>query len=96
MKGPESYEKDKICKYLDTLRCWYFRPYMAGFGKAGVADIIACIDGRFISIEVKRPGKGPTPRQQTRMDEIDKVGGLVVAGDAEHVIAHLKYVFDES
>jgi hypothetical protein len=50
MKTPEGYEKDEICKYLDSLGAWYFKPMMTGFGKAGVPDIVACIDGEFIGI----------------------------------------------
>jgi len=102
MKSPEGFEKDDICKYLVSILAWFFRPYMAGFGKAGVADIIACIPtvitqsmvgktlGIFYSIEVKRPGKEPTPRQETRMKEIEAAGGFAVAGDAEHVIRYIK------
>lgn len=90
MKTPEGYEKDDICKYLDEIGAWHFRPYMAGFGKSGVADIIACIDGIFWSIEVKREGKEPTPRQLARMDEIEKAGGFACAGTAERVIAYIK------
>lgn len=90
MKTPEGYEKDDICKYLDEIGAWYFRPYMAGYGKSGVADIIACIEGVFWSIEVKREGKEPTLRQLQRMDEIEKAGGFVCAGTAERVIAYIK------
>ena len=90
MKTPESYEKAEIKKYLDSIGAWYFCPYMAGFGKSGVPDIIACIDGVFWSIEVKREGKAPTPIQQTRMNEIEKAGGFAVAGTAEKVIAYIK------
>lgn len=90
MKTPESHEKDAIKKYLDTLNCWYFCPYMAGFGKAGVPDIIACIDGMFWGIEVKREGKEPTVIQQTRMSEIEGTGGFAIAGTAEKVIAYIK------
>lgn len=28
------------------------------FGRAGIPDVIACYRGRFIAIEVKRPGSG--------------------------------------
>lgn len=66
---------------------------MAGFGKSGVPDIVACIDGYFWGIEVKREGKSATPRQQARMEEIEKAGGSAVSGTAAHVIAHLKAYF---
>ena len=89
MKTPEAYEKEAICKYLDSIGAWYFKPYMAGFGKAGVPDLIACIHGRFWGIEVKRPGKAPTPIQTRRMEEIELAGGYAVAGTSAHVIPHL-------
>jgi Holliday junction resolvase len=94
MKTPEGYEKDEIKLYLETIGAWYFCPYMAGFGKSGVPDIIACIDGMFFGIEVKRAGKAPTSRQALRMAEIEKSGGFAVAGTAEVVIAYLKTVIE--
>ena len=90
MKTPESYEKDEICKYLDSLYCWYYKPFMAGYGKSGVPDIVACINGKFVSIEVKREGKEPTALQWQRMAEIDLAGGVPVWGTAARVIPILK------
>jgi Holliday junction resolvase len=90
MKTPEAYEKDDICKHLDTIKAWYFRPFMAGYGKSGVADIIACIDGWFISIEVKREGKKPTKLQYRRMAEVTLAGGKAFWGTAEKVISEIK------
>lgn len=89
MKTPEGKEKDKICAYLKSIGAWYFRAHMAGYGKAGVPDIVACIEGLFWGIEVKREGKGPTERQKLRMKEIQKTGGCVVAGTAAVVIVEI-------
>lgn len=86
MKTPEGYEKDDICKYLDSIGAWYFKPMMSGFGKSGVPDIIVCLNGKFFSIEVKREGKNPTPVQTRRMEEIIKAGGIALWGTAEKVI----------
>jgi Holliday junction resolvase len=91
MKTPEAYEKDDICKYLDTINAWYFRPFMAGYGKSGVADIIACLDGTFWSIEVKREDKEPTKLQYRRMAEVLKAGGKVAWGTANKVIAEIQH-----
>lgn len=92
MKTLEGYEKDDICKYLDSIGAWYFRPFMNGYGKSGVPDIIACIEGDFWGIEVKREGKGATPRQQLRMAEIDKARGHNVAGTAAVVINYINLI----
>lgn len=93
MKSPESFEKAKIRAHLDAINAWCFAPLMAGFGKSGVPDIIACYRTMFIGIEVKRPGKKPTPIQERRMAEIKVRGGIAIWGDAEKVIAELKAMF---
>ena len=90
MKTPEGYEKAEIKKYLDSIGAWYFSPYMAGYGKSGVPDIVACLDGKFIAIEVKREGKEPTVLQTRMIEEIAKAGGLATWGTAEKVIATLQ------
>lgn len=90
MKTPEGYEKYEIKKYLATLGCFYFSPYMAGYGKSGIPDIVACIEGRFWGIEVKREGKEPTVLQQRCLFAIENAGGLAVAGTAEVVIGRIK------
>jgi hypothetical protein len=102
MKTPESYEKDDICKYLTGIASWFFRPYMAGFGKSGVPDIVACVPitieahmvgmrvGVFVGVEVKRDGKTPTALQTSRMGEIQDAGGFACWGTAERVIPILK------
>ena len=93
MRTPEGYEKDDIDKFLKKLgpeRCWFFNPYMAGYGKSGVSDKVVCLLGTFWSIEVTRPGKEPTVIQRRRMDEVQRAGGRAVAGTAEVVIQALK------
>lgn len=90
MKTPESFEKDDIKKYLKSIGAWFFCPYMAGFGKSGVPDIIVCLNGQFWGIEVKREGKKPTLLQTERMNEIRKHGGMCLWGTAEKVIGELK------
>lgn len=89
MKTPESFEKDTIKKYLQSIGAFFFSPYMAGFGKSGVPDIVACVEGRFWGIEVKREGKNPTPIQERRIAEIEAAGGLAVAGTAMVVIERI-------
>lgn len=47
------------------------------FGKPGSSDILGILDdGRFLAIEVKRPGKEPTEVQREFLENINKNGGL--------------------
>ncbi len=86
MRTPEGYQKDRITQYLKSIGAWYAVVSMTGYGKGGTPDIIACIGGQFVAIEVKRPGKEPTERQWTRMREIWNAGGCAVWGDAAKVV----------
>jgi Holliday junction resolvase len=45
------------------------------YQKAGVPDIIACINGKFVAIEVKRSDGVVSPLQQYNIEEIHKSGG---------------------
>lgn len=94
MKTPEGYEKDEIKKYLDRIGAWFLLPYMAGFGKSGVPDIVACLRGVFWAIEVKREGKGPTKLQEDRRRAIVEAGGQWVAGTARVVIPYINRWLD--
>ena len=49
---------------------------MGIYAKAGVSDILACIKGRFVAIEVKRPGNKPTAVQLQFIKAINNIGGL--------------------
>jgi hypothetical protein len=84
-------EKSDICRYLDSLpSCWYVKPMTFGYGKSGVPDILVCLAGRWISIEVKRQGKQPTAVQLRRMEAISAAGGTALWGTADKVIADLR------
>lgn len=86
MRTPESFEKQDIRNYLRQRNIWHFMPQGTGFGTNGIPDIIGCYKGRFFGIEVKRPGKKPTPMQFARLAEIEKSGGGGFWGDAEKVL----------
>lgn len=92
MRSPEGHEKQAIKKYLDSIGCWYFSPFMAGYGKIGIPDLVACINGRFVGMEIKREGKAPTVIQNRILEEISASGGIAIWGTAEKVISELKEV----
>jgi Holliday junction resolvase len=72
---PEWKVKKAVRLMLDKLGAYHFMPPANGFGRAGVPDIIACIDGHFIAIECKA-GKGQTTALQDReLNAILNAGG---------------------
>ena len=51
------------------------------YAKAWVSDILACIKGRFVAIEVKRPGKKPSALQEQFINAINNIGGYAFWAD---------------
>lgn len=42
---------------------------------AGTPDLLVCYHGRFVAMELKRPGEQPTRIQAYRMAQIEQAGG---------------------
>jgi hypothetical protein len=90
VKTPEGYEKSDVDKFLKSIGAWYCCPTTFGYGPSGTPDRVVCHNGKFISLEIKREGKGPTVLQNRRMEAIVAAGGIAIWGTAEKVIAELK------
>jgi hypothetical protein len=73
---PEKKVKDTVKKKLDAMGIWHFSPFQAGMGRAGIPDIIACYEGRFLAIECKAGKNTTTALQEREIDAIRKAKGL--------------------
>ncbi|HEX8773277.1 MAG TPA: VRR-NUC domain-containing protein [Pyrinomonadaceae bacterium] len=49
---------------------------------AGTPDRLACYRGRFIAIEVKKPGEEPSLEQLEKHVEIRRNGGIVIVAES--------------
>lgn len=60
-------------------------------GATGWPDVIACCRGRFLGVEVKRPGEDPSPAQLRMHAELAAAGAvLLVVHSLEELEAGLK------
>lgn len=75
----ESKLSTKIQTELRKLGVFVFKVHGSEHMQAGLPDLIACVDGRFVGLEVKLPGEehAVSKIQQLRHDEIRAAGGLV-------------------
>jgi hypothetical protein len=56
----------------------------------GLPDILGCLRGRAVALEVKMPGEGPTPLQAFRLAEYARAGAVAsVVYSADQAIALL-------
>ena len=91
---PEAKVKANVRKLLDELKIYHFMPPANGFGRAGIPDIIGCMDGQFIAIECKA-GTGTTTALQGReLNAILNSGGTVFIA-REHNLDELKLLLED-
>ena len=76
---PEGRVKAKVKKALEVLgpNCWRFMPVQNGYGSVAL-DFLCSINGRFVAIETKAPGKKLTPLQEGTKSQIEAAGGIVL------------------
>lgn len=75
MAAEKNFE-NRIKKYLHDNGAWFLK-YWAGaaYTKSGIPDILACVNGYFVAIEVKAPNGKPSELQLYNLREIEKAGG---------------------
>lgn len=75
---PEKKVEGEIKKYLDRIGAYYEKIHGGSiFQSSGIPDIIACINGRFVGIEVKRSDGGQiSPLQKLKLKQIENAGGV--------------------
>lgn len=84
---PEKKVKKKVTDVLKSYGAYYFYPVTGGYGASGVPDIVCCLHGRFIGIEVKADLKkrGPTALQEKNLRLIKEAGGIALVIDANNL-----------
>ncbi|MGM0238484.1 VRR-NUC domain-containing protein [Enterococcus sp. AZ103] len=93
MSGSEKKVENNIKRYLDSLNAYYLKVHGSMYQPAGTPDILACVNGRFVAIEVKRPNGGVLSElQKSKLKKIENSGGVsIVARSVEDVSEVLKY-----
>lgn len=76
MAQEKTYE-NKIKKYLESRGAWFVK-YWAGahYTKSGIPDILACVNGYFVGIEVKAEDGKASPLQLLNVQKIRAAGGF--------------------
>lgn len=68
--------ENKIKEFLKTLpNTWYFKYWAGPMSQAGIPDVIACVNGHFVAIEVKAPNGVVSALQERNIRLINKCNG---------------------
>ena len=68
--------ENKIKRFLDERGAYYVKFFANAYTKNGIPDILACIHGNFVGIEVKAENGRPTPIQLFNVRKINDAGGF--------------------
>lgn len=78
---PEKTFENKVKAFLKEQGCWFVK-YWSGnaqngrkFTKDGIPDLLVCIQGSFMAIELKAENGKPTELQLWNIEQIKKAGG---------------------
>jgi len=83
-----------VMAYLKGRGVWCFKVAGGPMQQRGVPDIICCVNGAFVALEVKRPGLGRlTDLQALTIERIRESGGVAeVVTSVEDVAALLEVI----
>ena len=68
--------ENKIKRYLKESGAYRVKYHGNYYSENGTPDILACVNGYFLAIEVKADNGKPTPLQLVKIDDIRKAGGF--------------------
>lgn len=77
MAAEKNFE-NKIKKFLKDNGCWFVKYFANRNTKSGVPDLLACVNGYFVAIEVKGEKGTPSPLQLWNRDKIREAGGISI------------------
>ena len=76
MAGPEKLFEEKVKKYITSIGGYYIKHFANAYTKSGIPDIISCINGYSIWIEVKAENGKPSELQLYNLKKIARSGGI--------------------
>lgn len=68
--------ENKIKSHLKSMGAYFIKTHGDRFSKVGTPDIIACVNGHFVAIEVKAENGKPSELQLYHLEQIRKAGGI--------------------
>lgn len=68
--------ENAIKRYLKEKGCYRVKYFGCSYSESGTPDILACVNGYFLAIEVKAPTGKASELQLTKIADIRKAGGF--------------------
>ena len=72
---PAGYPKDRMTAPLCG---WYTKIWSGGFQKSGIPDLLACVNGIMVAIEIKGSRGTPSELQKLNISRINQANGIAL------------------
>lgn len=80
LKTSEKYIQSNLIKFLNSQKkVWHIKTIVSN--RVGCPDILCCIDGKFVAIELKSKAKTASKIQMLNIEKIIKAGGVAYIFD---------------
>lgn len=76
MPGQEKLFENKIKKFLTEQDVWFVKFFANNFTRSGIPDLLCCVNGKFVAIEVKSDKGKPSVLQLRQIELIKKSNGI--------------------
>ena len=70
--------ENRAKKFIELYGGWQVKYFANGFTKTGIPDVLACVNGRFVAVEVKSSAGRPSALQIHHLKQIDESGGYSI------------------
>lgn len=77
MAAEKTFE-NKIKNYLNEVGAWHVKFFANRMTKKGIPDLLACVNGYFLAIEVKAQNGKPSELQLWNVEKIKKAKGIAI------------------
>lgn len=70
--------ENKVKSFLKSKNVWFVKFFANGYTQKGIPDLLCCVNGRFLAVEIKAEKGHPSPLQLYTIDKIKSAGGLAM------------------
>ncbi len=67
--------QNKVISFLKAQNIYYVKVWGGGYQKAGIPDLLCCIKGKFVALELKTEKGTATVLQKYNLFKIQEAGG---------------------
>lgn len=68
--------ENKVKRFLSAEGCYFVKQFGCAFTKSGVPDLLICVNGKFVAVELKATKGKPSMLQLINLEQIKKSGGI--------------------